>query len=74
VYSKQRIEISSTLAELFTLLAKSTLDSCESDAMFSEMFESVRSSLEKYKSDTIDEIYGNLIYVEEVIDLLNTKK
>ena len=74
MYSKQRIEISSTLAELFTLLAKSTLDSCESDAMFSEMFESVRSSLEKYKSDTIDEIYANLIYVEEVIDLLNTKK
>lgn len=69
--SKQKIEISSKLAELLTTLTKNSLDSSESNAMFSDMFECMRNLLERYDSATVEEVYNKLFYVEDLINLLN---
>lgn len=71
--SKQKIEISYKLAELLTALTKNTLDSSESNIMFSDMFECMCTLLEKYDSDTIEEVHNKLFCIDDLIDLLNDK-
>ena len=69
--SKQKIEISSKLAELLIALTKRSLDSSEQNAMFSNVFGNMCYLLDNYDSSTIEEIHGNLFYIESILDLLN---